>query len=100
MNAARSVDPEACDRCSVQKATTHLEFAFSGPWNVCVHCRQKLIAFHTRGGKPKRDRERKKSFLAWHSQRPFSPERRTANRSAGSRLWTPEELAHDAQRVA
>ena len=100
MIAARSVDPEACDRCGVQKATKHLEFAFSGPWNACVDCRRKLIAFHAKGGNPKRDRERKKSFLAWHSQRPFSPERRTANRSAGSRLWTPEDLAHKARRVA
>jgi len=56
MNAARSVGPDACDRCGTQKATKHLEFAFSGPWNVCVDCRQKLIAFH--GGKPKRDLER------------------------------------------
>jgi hypothetical protein len=76
MNAARSVDPEACDRCGLQKATTHLEFAFSGPWNVCVDCRQKLIALHAKGGK------------------------RTANRSPGSRLWTPEDLAHKARGVA
>ncbi len=55
MNAARSMAPDACDRCGVQKATKHLEFVFSGPWNVCVDCRQKLIAFH--GGRPKRDLE-------------------------------------------
>jgi len=53
VSAARSVDPEACDRCGVQKATNHLEFAFSGPWNVCVACWQKLIAFHAKGGRPK-----------------------------------------------
>ena len=100
MNAARFVDPEACDRCGVQKATTHMEFAFSGPWNVCLDCRQKLIAFHAKGGNPKRDRDRKKSFLPWHSQRPFSPERRTTSRSAGSRLQTPEDVAHKARRVA
>jgi len=100
MDAARSVDLEACDRCGVQKATTHLEFAFSGPWNVCVGCGRKLIAFHAKGGQPKRDRERKRSFLAWHPQHPLSLERRTANRSAGARLRTPEDLAQTARRVA
>ena len=99
MNAARSVDPEACDRCGVQKATTHLEFVFSGPWNVCMDCRRTLIAVHAKG-RPQRDQERKKSFLAWPSQRPFSPERRTAKRSAGSRVRSPEDLAHNTRRVA
>jgi len=58
MNAARSVGRDVCDRCGVQKATKHLEFAFSGPWNVCVDCRQKLIAFHAKGGKPTLDQDR------------------------------------------
>ena len=53
MNAARSVDPEACDRCGVQKATKHLEFTGSGPWNACVDCGQRLIVFHAKRRKAK-----------------------------------------------
>jgi len=100
MNTARSVDLQACDRCGVQKATVHLEFAFSGPWNACADCGQKLIAFHGKGGKPKGDRERKKSPLAWHSQRPLGLERGTAPGGPGPHLWTPKDLAHEMRMVA
>ncbi len=83
------------------KATVHLEFAFQRPVErLREDCGQKLIAFHGKGGKPKRDRERKKSSLAWHSQRPLGLERGTAPGSPGPHLWTPEDVAHEMRMVA
>jgi hypothetical protein len=90
---------DACERCGVRKAIKHLVFTYSGPWNMCALCALKLIALHANGGKPKGDRERKTSFPAWFSQRPYTPERRTVNRSR-SRPWSPEERARKVRRVA
>ncbi len=98
MNTARSPDPEACERCGVQKATQHLEFAYSGPWNMCAPCAGKVTALHPNRGKPK-GTGRGRHVLAPLSQRPYTPERRTVTRIR-SQPWSPEERARKARRVA
>ena len=95
-------DAKKCERCGPQKATTHLEFRYSGAWNACASCAQKLIAFHATGGKYKRTRRQGKIMIipGWPREKPLNPERRTVKRSAGSRLWGPGEWARRARKAA
>ena len=95
-------DAKQCERCGPQKATKHHEFRYSGAWNVCASCAQKLIAFHATGGKPKRTRRQGKIKIipGWSREKPLNPEGRTVKRSAGSRRWGPDEWARRAGEAA